>query len=178
MKQLITKQLNITLSVTAEQLKSFFEYFNLECTFLDGQNQIYHYRPENPKRIKNRHFKAIITNNHIFPILNQLNKWNSKEINELKTNDYYNLQAQKEKNEIFIKDKAEILNMNIEEKKYYTIYYGGNLTEILKWLKYDLKYHPEVRYTSSVNNIYLKINQSIINITNYDTTYNANETDL
>jgi len=122
---------NSDLGLSAKQLKTFFKHFQLECTFLNGQNQnIFNYKPETTKHIKHRHFKAIITNNHIYPIINQLNKCNTKDLDEIKTNEYFNIQTQKQKNEIFIKDKAEIYNIELEEKKFYTFYYGGNLTEI------------------------------------------------
>jgi hypothetical protein len=129
---------------------------------------------------KNVHFKAIITNNHIDPITNQLNRFNTKDEDEeeIKTIEYYNVKPSKNKQELFIYKKEELLNIEFDKKKYYTVYYGGDLTEVLKWLKYTLKYHPSIKYTTSLSNIFLKINESIINLTNHDITLNDANTEI
>ena len=89
--------------MSIEQLKKFFETFNLHCTLLDGQNKLFFkYNAKNVKHIENKHFKAIITNNHIYPFTNRLNAFNSKEEEEIKTCEYYNVKPKKDKNELFI----------------------------------------------------------------------------
>jgi len=84
---------------------------------------------------------ANITNNHIYPITNQLNKFNACEEEEIRTNEYFNVKPKKEGQELFIYDKEELLNIEFSKGERFTIYYSGDLTETLIWLKYTLKYH-------------------------------------
>ena len=105
-----------------------------------------------------------------------MNAFNSKEEEEIKTCEYYHVKPKKDKNELFIYDKEELLNLEFADK--ITIYYGGDLTEVLIWLKYTLKYHPQIRYSKSLTNILLKINDTIVNLTNHDITFNEDETEI
>jgi len=159
-------------------LKTFFEKNQLSCTFLDGQNKVfYKYKAENEKHQENRHFRAIITNNHIYPITNQLNKFNASE-EEIRTNEYFNVKPKKEGQQLFIYDKEELLNIAFSKGEHFTIYYSGDLTETLIWLKYKLKYHLMIKYTKTLTNIYLKVNETTVNFTNYDITFNEEDIEV
>ena len=116
-----------------------------------------------------------MTNSHLYPVINHLNKFNSSELEEIQTSENYYLQTGKKKNELFIKEKEELLSLKFKKREYYIVYYSGNLIEVLKWLKYTLKYHPSVIYKKNLTNIYLKINESIVNITNHDISLMVNK---
>jgi hypothetical protein len=137
----------------------------------NNQSQIiYEYNPEDDgkkenKHIKNTHFRAIITNDHIYHLPNKFNKMTLKEA-ELFTSEFYRINTSQFVEE-YITKKEQLLIYKFEKDTKYKFYYSGDLTAMLLWFKKDLKYHPQVQMTNTILRIAIKVNESYIMIIPY-----------
>ena len=95
-----------SLGLSINELKKFFEHFKLSCTLLNGENKIIHKsKRETTRNDIVKHFKAIVTNSHLYPVINHLNKFNSRELEEIQTSENYYYKLEKKRTNYLLKKK-------------------------------------------------------------------------
>eukprot|EP01080_Neovahlkampfia_damariscottae_P011732 gene11732-5071_t len=165
--QLDTTKLDFSLSV--EQLKKFFVEYNSKMTILDIHGNIIdkHHPSAERSNLSTRHFKGLVSNNHLYQITNRLETIDgeiSNSIEELaqtiKTSDKYYMRKNKFIEE-FLTNVEELLSYPFEENKFYKFFSVVKLDDVLHWFKEKIKYHPHVTMVDQITKITIKINKSI-----------------
>eukprot|EP01080_Neovahlkampfia_damariscottae_P009065 gene9065-1160_t len=170
-------QLDITkldYSLSVEQLKKFFVEYNLKMTILDIHGNVvdkHHPTKEgkgSERHLSTRHFKGLVSNNHLYQITNRLETIDgeiSNSIEELaqtiKTSDKYYMRKNKFIEE-FLTNVEELLSYPFEENKFYKFFSVVKLDDVLHWFKEKIKYHPHVTMVDQITKITIKINKSIV----------------
>ena len=180
-KKIIEEKINDTTprdySLSVEQLKKFFVEYNLKMTILDIHgNVVDKHHPTSFKdgeeknsertRISVRHFKGLVSNNHLYQITNRLEtiqttkQMDIEEISkEIRTSENYYIRKNKFVEE-FLTNVEELLSYPFEENKYYKFFTAIKLDDLLHWFKEKIKYHPNVQMTDQITKIAIKINKS------------------
>eukprot|EP01080_Neovahlkampfia_damariscottae_P010051 gene10051-2370_t len=170
----LERQEKMDFSLSVEQLKKFFVEYNLKMTILDIHGNVVdkHHPTKEGKGsersdLSTRHFKGLVSNNHLYQITNRLETIDgeiSNSIEELaqtiKTSDKYYMRKNKFIEE-FLTNVEELLSYPFEENKFYKFFSVVKLDDILHWFKEKIKYHPHVTMVDQITKITIKINKSI-----------------
>eukprot|EP01080_Neovahlkampfia_damariscottae_P011357 gene11357-4525_t len=166
--------IKLDFSLSVEQLKKFFVEYNLKMTILDVHGNIVdkHHPTKEGKAsersdLSTRHFKGLVSNNHLYQITNRLETIDceiSNSVEELaqtiKTSDKYYMRKNQFIEE-FLTNVEELLSYPFEENKFYKFFSVVKLDDVLHWFKEKIKYHPHVTMVDQITKITIKINKSI-----------------